>query len=670
MPVRRRSGAGARSFGLCFAAALLAQVPRLDAQAGEPAPLPLLDVPFISQSEALCGGAAAAMVLRYWGERGVSAESFAHLVDRSAAGIRTGVLLTDLQQRGWSATGIEGREEIVQAELARGRPVLSLIEDRPARFHYVVVVGWHERGVILHDPARAPFRVMGKSEFDKRWRAADRWMAVVVPAAASSTPEPEPVRAPASRDTGTCDGLIADGVRHAQANDLDAAERALTSALACPGPAAMRELAGVRLLQRRWPEVAELASAAVDVDPGDAHAWKLLATSRFVQDDRLGALEAWNRAAEPRLDLVRVDGLVRTRHRVVEQLMAVRAGEVLTTAAFLRARRRLAELPSAVSARLDYTPVPSGLAELRGAVAERPLFPTGRVSLFALGLSTAATREVRVAAGSLTGGGEQLSGAWRFWPSRQRAAASLRAPFPWGGVWNVEGTAERQSLTSPAIRPVERSSAQLNVSDWAAGWLRWDVGAGMYQWRGRGAFGSLAGDVRFESLDDRIDARLRGSAWFGGTRFATLQASVRARSSNERRGIVLAATGAVERASADTPHDLWFGGDTGHARTTLLRAHPILTHGRLLVSQLGRTLMNMSFEGRRWWPVRGLLHLGAAAFTDVARTSSRLQGPPEVGVDAGVGARVAVAGISGIFRGDVAKGLRDGATAVSFVYEP
>jgi len=43
--------------------------------------LRVLDVPFIAQSESLCGGAAAAMVLRYWGERGLTAESFASLVD-------------------------------------------------------------------------------------------------------------------------------------------------------------------------------------------------------------------------------------------------------------------------------------------------------------------------------------------------------------------------------------------------------------------------------------------------------------------------------------------------------------------------------------------------------------------------------------------------------------
>jgi ABC-type bacteriocin/lantibiotic exporter with double-glycine peptidase domain len=169
------------------AACLLAQ-PGVPAQEHGPASLPLLDVPFISQSEALCGGAAAAMVLRYWGERGVAAESFSHLVDRSAAGIRTGALVADLRLRGWTAIPLDGSEDRVRAELSRSRPVLALVEDRPEAFHYVVIVAWHDRGIVFHDPARAPFRVMAKSEFDRRWRAGGRWMAVVLPAADRDRP--------------------------------------------------------------------------------------------------------------------------------------------------------------------------------------------------------------------------------------------------------------------------------------------------------------------------------------------------------------------------------------------------------------------------------------------------------------------------------------------------
>ena len=128
------------------------------------------------------------------------------------------------------------------------------------------------------------------------------------------------VRPPTPAAASSCDQRIADGVAAARANDFGVAERELTSALSCPGPAAVRELAGVRLLQQRWSDVDALATLAVSQDPGDVYAWKLLGTARFIDDDPLGALAAWNRAGEPRLDIVRIDGLTRTRHRVVEQI--------------------------------------------------------------------------------------------------------------------------------------------------------------------------------------------------------------------------------------------------------------------------------------------------------------------------------------------------------------
>src|SRR2546426_164497 len=42
----------------------------------------MLDVPYLPQSDALCGGAAAAMVFRYWGDTHASVQEFAALVDR------------------------------------------------------------------------------------------------------------------------------------------------------------------------------------------------------------------------------------------------------------------------------------------------------------------------------------------------------------------------------------------------------------------------------------------------------------------------------------------------------------------------------------------------------------------------------------------------------------
>jgi hypothetical protein len=660
-----------RATALCCAAFVAAQTLSLHAQS--PRPIPLLDVPFISQSELLCGGAAAAMVLRYWGERGVTAESFAALVDRSAAGIRTDVLVADLVRRGWMATAVPGSAGRLRAELEQGRPILALIEDRPSFFHYVVVVAANERGVVFHDPARAPFVVMSPAEFDRRWQAADEWMALVVPGTGEAKPAapaaPDRVESTPPPPTLTeCDQRVAEGVRLAQANDLAGAERTLSEAIGCP--ASLRELAGVRVLQKRWPEAADLAEAATQADQADEYAWKVLATSRYVQSDRVGALSAWNHVGEPRVDLVRFDGLTRTRHRAVEQLVGAVPGSLLSSDDFIRARRRLAALPSASRTRLDFVPVGTGLAELRGVVAERSTLPAGRLSLAALAVSSAATREVRVKTGSLTGGGESVELAWRFWPHRPRVAAKIESPAPWGGVWSAQAYSERQPFNTPGIARAEQTGGRLAFSDWAAARWRWTLSAGIDEWADIGAHAAATAALQFVSADGRLEAGAETSVWRAGSGFGRLRSTARARSSASMQGLVLMASAGFEADSSSTPLNLWAAGDTGHVRNALLRAHPVLDDGRLRVERLGRLLVHGSVEAQRWWRVGGPARIAAAAFSDVARTSRRFSGRDRADLDVGVGARLTVAGIPGIFRADLGKGLRDGSTEISLVYEP
>ena len=121
------------------------------------------------------------MVMRYWGERGVDAESFQSLVDSEGARHpheRAGdePSLATLERARSS-----GSAESLTRELQQGRPVISLIEDHPGAYHYVVVVARNTDGVVFHDPARAPFRVASTTEFDRRWSATGRWMLVVTP---------------------------------------------------------------------------------------------------------------------------------------------------------------------------------------------------------------------------------------------------------------------------------------------------------------------------------------------------------------------------------------------------------------------------------------------------------------------------------------------------------
>jgi hypothetical protein len=658
-----------RAFTLCCAAFVAAGTLGVQAQGEAPAPLSLLDVPFISQSEALCGGAAAAMVLRYWGEREITAETFAHLVDRSEAGIRTDALVGELRRRGWTAVGIAGGDDALRAELGRGRPVVTLIEDRPSTFHYVVILAWHQRGVVFHDPARGPFVVMTREAFDRRWEAAQRWMAVVVPGSPSGVkPSSSPGEPVAALPSTSCERAVAEGIRQAQVNELGAAERTLAGALGCADAA--RELAGIRIVQKRWAEAEELAAAAIAQGDEDDYAWKVLATSRFVQNNRAGALAAWNRAGEPRLDLVRIDGLTRTRHAVIERSLDVNAGEILTPGLFLHARRRLADVPALAATRLDYVPVTSGLAELRAAVSERPLFPRGRWPLAVIALRAAVSREVEIAGGSVVGGGEMLSAAWRFWPRRTRVAAGIDAPAPWGGVWGLHGSSERQPFDSPALPPARRSGAAVGTADWLTPHLRWNVAAGLDAWDDRAARARIGGGLQFASAGDRVDLRVGMETWPGDRAFGRVNTVVTARSSTARRGMVLVASAGAHGITARAPLDVWPAGDTGHARPMLLRAHPLLADGAFRVERLGRVLVNGSLEAQHWWTIAGVVGVGGAVFGDAGRTARRYAGGPYTDVDVGVGARLAVPGMTGAFRMDLAKGLRDGKTALSIAYQP
>jgi hypothetical protein len=127
---------------------------------------------------------------------------------------------------------------------------------------------------------------------------------------------------------------------------------------------------------------------------------------------------------------------------------------------------------------------------------------------------------------------------------------------------------------------------------------------------------------------------------------------------------------ALDLATASVPLDLWPAGDTGSVRPTLLRAHPAVSHGRLRVDRLGRTLVTGTAEAQRWWPVAAPLRAAAALFLDVGQTAGRPAEAGRLDADVGIGARFLTPLIPGMFRIDLGRGLRDGEMALSLVYLP
>ena len=646
-------------------AAVLSTAASVSAQPA-PDPVRVIDVPYIQQSEALCGGAAAAMVMRFWGATGIYAESFAALVDEAAGGIRGDVLLDDLRSRGWDAHAFAGDQDLVRSRLAARQPVIALIEDRPGSFHFVVVVAWANGRVIHHDPARAPFRVVNEDTFVGAWAKSNRWTMLLLPPAGElprSTPPAAGSRL--AEPTTPCDALVTNGVRAGTEGDRRQALEILTSAAAlCPeSSAALREAAGVHALDENWSEARRLARLAVRRDPADAHAWRILATAAYIANDDDEALRAWNAAGEPTLDLVSIQGLDRTRHAVVSGLLGLEPGTVLTRARLDAARLRLRELPSAEAARVNYRPLGGGLANVDAVVLERPRWPAARMALASTAVRLVTDRELRLSAAGLTGGGERLDVAWRWWAHRPRLEVGFAAPSTLG-VWELTAYTEEQ--TYGAGEDVERRrGGTVALANWTSTLTRWQLGVGVDAWRGRGR--TVSAGVRLDQriAGDRLSVHGSGTL-FGGS-FAAWSGDIGVgwRSSTRHEGSVALLAGGLEAASNGAPRALWPGAGTGHARRPLLRAHPLLDDGRITGDVFGRRVFHASGEVRRWGrPVFRVVRIAPAVFIDAARASGRQTSDDAWHVDAGIGVRISAAG-TGVLRVDLAKGLRDGATQLS-----
>jgi hypothetical protein len=649
-------------------AAVASSARPLDAR--QASPLEILDVPYLPQSEALCGGAAAAMVMRYWGATGVYATSFADLVRPEAGGIRGDDLLRALEARGWDARSFRGDASLVRSHLAKRRPIVALIEVRPGTYHYVVLVSWPDGRVLLHDPARAPFRVMTEADFVRAWEAAGFWTMLVVPGRDAVEKVPAESKGPPPSDLpAPCAGLVDEGVRLAGTGDAIGARRLFEIAAdACPlasGP--WREMAGLHALRGAWREAAADARRATELDAGDRHAWRILATASYLQDDPLAALDAWNRIDEPRVDIVSINGLERTRYAVAARTIDIPPHTLLTAVALERARRRLAELPSAQTARVVYRPGENGLAQLDAVVIERPMVPTSRTSLAATGVHLVSDRELTVAIASPAGGGELWTVAWRWWERRPRVALAFSAPAPFGGVWRVEAFDERQTYGSSAASFAEgRRGAAAGLADWFGAATRWEATIGIDRWREHGRAASLGAGIERHLSSGRLVASTRAASWIGDVDTWTASARVDWRSATRHEGDVWLARTGISAAGADAPLALWPAAGTGQRADVMLRAHPVVRSGRVDDAVFGRRLVHAGGEWRRWLqPIKRVLRIAPAAFVDIGRaTRAGAFSDTRTHVDVGMGLRFVLPG-SGVLGLDIGRGLRDGETALS-----
>ncbi len=651
-----------------------------------------IDVPFLPQTEALCGGAAAAMLFRFWGEPHAGVQQFAPLVDRAAGGIATSALVDAIQARHWSAVVLDGTADILRRELGAGRPPLILIEDRPQRYHYLVVVGFDADAVFVHDPTWGPSRRLSWTALERAWSAAGFWMLRVTPApgaptataAARATLGTTEPRLRSRAHDASCDAALDAALDEIGVNGLDHADAAIQPLIArCPGdPRPLRELAGVRFAQRRWADARAFADQALTRDPDDPFAADVLGSSRFMLNDLDGALRAWNLQDKPILDSVRITGLTRTRYALLAQALGLQPDTVLTADDFSLARRRLASMPDLSSTRLALRPGDDGFVVADVAVAERATLPHHPVQWAAAAAQSVLEREVALRVPGRTGQGETWTADWGWWEKRPRVAVAFAAPrvARLSGVWTVGLSWDAQTY-GPATGPLreEHLRGDLGLSNWLTTNLRAEWGVGVDAWtrpdgrRDRMLHASASVERRLVS--DHLSAQLDVARWIGmggDPAFGNAELSITARSSRSAdRLVVLARTGA-SLVSAQAPFALWSGAGEGRSRAPLLRAHTLLEDGRIDGPVFGRRLAHGTVELQHWLRRPTLLRMAAATFVDAAAAGARpaFATGRAFQVDAGIGVRVRVPGRSGLFRVDYARGLRDGSHAVLVGWQP
>jgi hypothetical protein len=652
----------------------------------------LIDVPFLPQAPELCGGAALAMVMRYWGDRSVQPTDFKSLVKPSARGIETTDLSAAVTARGWQAFAGEGASATradLQRQVDQGRPVIVLIEPTPGRFHYVVVVGVTLSSVVFHDPARTSFHVAAADEFDHEWRGSLNWRLVVLPPPTSgsvrsifgesASPELSAPAVPQAR-TGACGALVDRGVGLAD-TDSDAAERVLTAASElCPASAdPWLERAGLRFRASAWRETAEFAERAAERDPQNDDAWALLATSRYLGDDQRGALDAWNHIGEPIIDVVKISGARQTPQSAFHRLLELRPRALLTRSAFERAARRLGDAPTASVAHVQFDPAANGRAVVQAAIVERDPYPQHPIDFAVLGGRAIFANEVDVDLAGVAGHGEKLSVLWRWLTERPRVGVSLEMPasVPLPGIATIDAFWEEESYAVPvagagvALAHDERRRVALDLDVWTSGTTRVEGGAALDRFASNNHL-ATRGAIEQHFAGDRVVARAEAEIWSagGGPGFWTRDLSVAWRSTpDQSQPFVLVIVG-DSAASAGAPRALWMGAGTGQGRPILLRAHPLLDHDVIASSMFGRRVAFQNVEYQH--PLRRIStgSIAWAVFVDTANVWNGLGGleTSPFQMDAGAGLRFRLPEDTGSVRLDFARGLRDGQSAFSVAW--
>ncbi|MDA0207010.1 MAG: C39 family peptidase [Acidobacteria bacterium] len=155
-----------------------------------------IDVPFVKQTDRACGAANAAMLLRYWADKGFPlrgadaklADLHRQLYSKQDKGTTGQALEALLEDAGLRTFIFRGEYADLEKHLAAGRPLIVCVDPpRGGTLHYALVVGLDPETdtVLLNDPARKKLARYDRRDFLASWAATDNWTLLAVPGSAN-----------------------------------------------------------------------------------------------------------------------------------------------------------------------------------------------------------------------------------------------------------------------------------------------------------------------------------------------------------------------------------------------------------------------------------------------------------------------------------------------------
>lgn len=618
-------------FGLLLGAALVL----FGAPASAPGGVDELDVPFVAQTPLLCGGAAAAMVERYWGARGRDAEDYLPLVEPTEGGIRASDLMSELRDNGYVVHRTTSSPEAAAEAIAAGVPPIVLLGMDQGSFHYVVVTALTPTEAIVHDPNFGPDRMIELDDFLTKWAESDYWMIEVVPGDGYQTDTPDTPDTPHTPDTP------------AEGASGDVASTAVDPAI----DSAMAEL--------RDGRYADAARTALAVTQGPEAfrpvGYRLLATARYLDGDVSGALDAWNAIGEPVVDHVEIDGLAETRYHVAAAQLSVRQGTPLTSRDASLSERRLHALPSVRAARVGYRPNLDGTVQVDGFVLERSRWP-GRLSLVRSFVNGVANERSAISTGALMSSGDvwTVAGSWAEAQRGLHGAVSTATTTLPGVLTLSLGVTEERHARPGATAPLDerRLAGSARLSDWVTPNLRIAGSLGIERWTtGSSDAAGTSEEVRAAALGAGVVLASQGDdrwlavdvdGWAADELFTRTSATAGMYIEPSAWTAVRIRAGAIA-TSADAPRILWPGAGIGSIRSPLLRAHPLAADGAIAGAAFGPRLAHAT-AALQIFDRHGPARIGAVLFTDAAAVRTGTDRGTTRFLDYGIGAFADIGG--------------------------